>query len=71
MGVNDDSEDTIANLAYSNVQMKKAYRELVFHEIYCAKMQTVKREMRKKDCTKQFANALQKVYITKVKRYCS
>ena len=66
LGVDDDSEDTIANLAFSNVKMKKAYIESVVHEIYCAEMETVKREMRKEDCTEEFANALQEVYITKV-----
>jgi hypothetical protein len=29
-------------------------------------MKKVKREMAKKECTEEFANALQKVYITKV-----
>ena len=40
LGVDDDSEDNIANLAYSNVKMKKAYIESVVHEIYCAEMET-------------------------------
>ena len=34
LGVDDDREDTIANLAYSNVKMKKAYIVSVVHEIY-------------------------------------
>ena len=66
LGVDDDSEDHIANLAYSNVKMKKSYNESVIHEVYCAEMEKVKREMLKEDCTEQFANALQEVYITKV-----
>ena len=66
MGVEDDSEDNIANLAYSDVKMKKSYIESVVHEVYCAEMEKVKREMLKEDCTEEFANALQEVYITKV-----
>ena len=38
---------------------------MVVHEIYCAEMETAKREMLKEDCTEEFANALQEVYITK------
>ena len=66
LGVDDDSEDTIANLAYSNVKMKKSYIESVVHEVYCAEMEKVKREMLKEDCTEEFAIALQEVCITKV-----
>ena len=33
LGVADDSEDNIANLAYNNIKMKKAYIESVVHEI--------------------------------------
>ena len=47
--------------------MKKAYIESVVHEIYCAEMETATREMLKEDCTEEFANAVQEVYITKVK----
>ena len=64
--VEDDSEDNIANLAYSNVNMKKSYIESVVHEIYCAEIKKAKREMLKKDCTEEFANVLQNMYITKV-----
>ena len=34
LGVEDDSENTIANLDYSNVKMKKSYIESVVHEVY-------------------------------------
>ena len=61
LGVDDDSEDLIANLAYSNVKMKKSYIESVVHEVYCVEMEKVKREMLKEDCTEEFANALQEV----------
>ena len=47
LGVDDDTEDHIANLAYNNVNMKKSYIESGFHEVYCAEMETVKREMLK------------------------
>ena len=47
--------------------MKKAYIESVVHEVYCAEIEKVKREMSKGKCTEAFANALQEVYITKVK----
>jgi hypothetical protein len=66
LGVEDDSEDHSANLAYNNIKMKKSYIESVVHEVYCAEMKKVKREMRKEDYTKELANALQEVYITKV-----
>ena len=66
MSVDDDSEDHIANLAYSNIKMKKSYIESVVHEVYCAEMEKVKREMLKEDYTEKFVNALQEVYITKV-----
>ena len=46
--------------------MKKSCIESVVHEVYCAEMEKVKREMFKEDCTEAFANALQEVYITKV-----
>ena len=46
--------------------MKKSYIESVVHEVYCAEMEKVKREMLKEDCAEEFANALQVVYITKV-----
>jgi hypothetical protein len=36
LGVDDDSEDHIANLACNNHKMKKSYIESVVHEIYCA-----------------------------------
>jgi hypothetical protein len=55
LGVNDDSEDHIANLAYNNIKMKKSCIESVVHDIYCAEMEKVKREMLKKDCTSQEA----------------
>ena len=42
LGVADDSEDNIANLAYNNIKMKKTYIESVVHEVYCAEMQKVK-----------------------------
>ena len=64
LGVEDDSEDNIASLVYNNVKMKKSYIESVVHEVYCAEMEKLKREMFKEDCTEEFANALQKVYIT-------
>jgi len=66
IGVEDDSEDHIANLACNNYKMKKSCIESVVHEVYCAEMKKVKREMLKEDCTEEFANALQEVYITKV-----
>ena len=66
LGVNDDSEDHIANLAYNNIKMTKSYIESVVHEVYCAEMEKVEREMLKEDCIAEFANALQEVYITKV-----
>ena len=66
LGVEDDSEDHIANLALSNIKMKKSYIESVVHEVYCAEMEKVKRKMLNEDCTAEFANALQMVYITKV-----
>ena len=46
--------------------MKKPNIESVVHEVYCAKMEKVEQEMLKEDCTEEFANALQEVYITKV-----
>ena len=64
LGVHDDSEGHIASLAYSNVKMKKSYIESVVHEVYCAEMEKVKREMLKEDYTEEFPNALQEVYIT-------
>jgi hypothetical protein len=45
--ITDDSEDHIANLAHNNIKMKKSYIESVVHEVYCAEMEKVKREMRK------------------------
>jgi hypothetical protein len=66
LGVEDDSEDNIANLAYNNIKMKKSYIESVVHEDYCAEMKKGQQEMLKEDCTEEFANALQEVYITKV-----
>jgi hypothetical protein len=66
LGVDDDREDLIANLAHNNIKMKKSYIESVVHEVYCAKMEKVKREMLKADCTEEITNTLQKVYITKV-----
>ena len=66
LGVDDDSKDHIANLAYNNIKIKKSCIELVVREVYCAEMENVKREMLKEDCTEEFANPLQKVYITKV-----
>jgi hypothetical protein len=66
MGVEDNCEDHIENLAYNNIKMKKSYIESVVHEVYCADMEKVKREMLKENCTEEFANALQEVYITKV-----
>ena len=36
LGVEDDSEDHIANLAYNNYKMKKSCIESVVHEVYCA-----------------------------------
>jgi hypothetical protein len=62
LGVEDDSEDHIANLAYNNVKMKKSYMESIVHEVYCAEMEKVKRELLKEDCTEEFANALQEVF---------
>ena len=35
------------------------------HEVYIAEMTKVKREMASQDCTEEFAQALQQVYITK------
>jgi hypothetical protein len=35
LGVEDDSEDHIANLAYNNYKMKKSYIESVVHKVYC------------------------------------
>ena len=67
LGVEEDSEDHIANLAYNNIKMTKSYIESVVHEVYCAEMEKVKRGMLKEDCTEEFATALQEVYITKVK----
>jgi hypothetical protein len=46
--------------------MKKSYIESVVHEVNCAEMEKVMREMLKEDSTEEFANALQEVYITKV-----
>ena len=69
LGVSDDSEDHIANLAYNNIKMKKSYIESVVHEVYCVEMEKVKREMLNEDCTAEFANALQEVYITKVEAF--
>ena len=45
--------------------MKKAYIESVVHEVYIAEMTKLKREMESQDCTEEFAQALQQVYITK------
>jgi hypothetical protein len=59
-------KDHIANLTSNNIKMKKLYIESVDHEVYCAEMEKVKREMLKEDCTEEFANALQEVYLTKV-----
>jgi hypothetical protein len=42
LGVDDDSEDHISNLAYKNIKMKKSYIESVVHEVYCAEMKNVK-----------------------------
>jgi hypothetical protein len=66
LGVEDESEGHIANLACTNHKMKKSFIESVVHEVYCAEMQKVEREMLKEDCTKEFKKALQEVYITKV-----
>jgi hypothetical protein len=66
LGVQDDCEDHIANLAFNNIKMMNSYIESVVHKVYCAEMEKVKREMLREDCTGEFANALQEVYITKV-----
>jgi hypothetical protein len=66
LGVESGSEEHIANLAYNNIKMKKSYIESVVHEVYCAEMEKVKRDMSNKDCTEEFANTLQEVYFTKV-----
>jgi hypothetical protein len=42
LGVKDDSEDHIANLAYNNIKMKKSYIESVVHEVYCAEKKKAK-----------------------------
>ena len=55
----------ITLLACNNYKMKKSHTESVVHEVYCAEMEKVKREMLKEECTEKFANALQEVYITK------
>ena len=49
--------------------MKKSHIESVVHEVYCAEMEKVKREMLKDDCTKEISNALHEVYITKVEAF--
>jgi hypothetical protein len=66
LGVEEDSEDHIANLSYNNNKMKKSYIESVVHEVYCAEIEQVKREMLKEDFTEEFVNAQQEIYITKV-----
>jgi hypothetical protein len=66
LGVDDDSKVHIANVAYNNIKMIKSYIESFDHEVYCAEMEKVKQETLRKDCTDEFANALQEVYITKV-----
>ena len=47
LGVEDDSEDYIANLVFNNYKMKKSYIESVVHKVYCAEMEKVKRKMLK------------------------
>ena len=44
----DDSEDTISNLAYNNIKMKRSYIESVIHEVYCAEMAKVKRDAQRR-----------------------
>jgi hypothetical protein len=39
LGVDDDSKDHIANLAFNNIKMKKSYIKSVVHEVYCAEME--------------------------------
>ena len=65
LGISDDSEKHLANVACNNHNMKKAYIESVVHEVYIAEMTKLKREMASEDCTEEFAQALQQVYITK------
>jgi hypothetical protein len=59
LGVDNDSEDHIVNLAYNNIKMKKSYIVLVVYEVYFAEIEKVKGEMPKDDCTEEFTNALQ------------
>jgi hypothetical protein len=58
LGISNDSEKHITNVACNNHNLKKAYIESVVNEVYFA-------EMASHDCNEEFTQELQQVYITK------
>jgi hypothetical protein len=52
LGVEDDSEGHITNLACNNIKMKKSYIESVVHEVYSAEIEKVKPKMLREEALK-------------------